>query len=370
VEKNSIEVDRYRITFDKSGSVTELYDKQLNLNLLDGTTFNSYIYEIFGPTKEAGWHGTQWAPDKGTGRLGGKFFKLTAKAGPVFAEVAIERTLQVPGFKVDVGDVERIVETIRLYNGLDRIDCSIELQGKRPTTLAEAGYAAFPFAIPGFQVMVEQHGTPVNLAKDLHPGSNHDMHCTSRWVDVSNEKFGVTICPIDAPLVSIGEPRLMEWSGDYVPQKPHLYFNLLNNAWSTNFTEWQGGNFTFRFALKSHKGGWSEAPAFGERVAVPLVVAPSNSKNGSLEPSDSFLSIDEPGVWILAIKRAYDGDGTVIRLYESTGQRKSVKLNISRFKAKEAFLTDILEVGKPITVDKGIVRVELGPYAIVTLKIK
>jgi hypothetical protein len=371
-----IESDRYRIEFDREkGSVNRLWDRHLKRDLLEESPpepFGSYLYEIHGKMQNpAGWHGTSWAPEEGSGRLTGEFVGLGARTGPVVSELLIERHLEVPGFTVEVGDTEKILTRIRLYRELDRIDCEVELKGKRPTALIEAGHVVFPFNVPGARILVEQHGAPTDIACDLHSGSNHDMLAAGRWVDVSNDAFGVTLCPIDAPLVSFGEPRLAQWSGDYVPARPAIYANVLNNAWSTNFTEWQGGDFRFRYLLRSHQGDWrqGDAPGFSEGVVPFLTARVEGRQEGRLGPVDSFLSVSPPGVRLVNVTR--DDEGLLVRLFEQTGRAVSVCIRFPLVVARAAAEVDLMgRKLRSLEVRSGSVEVELGPYALVTVRLE
>ena len=51
---------------------------------------------------------------------------------------------------------------------------------------------------------------------------------------------GVGLCPVDSPMVSLGEPGEYKFSSRYEPEKPWVYLNLYNNHWRTNFAAWVG----------------------------------------------------------------------------------------------------------------------------------
>lgn len=70
------------------------------------------------------------------------------------------------------------------------------------------------------------------------------------------------------------------------------------------------------------------------------------------------------------VKPAEDGDGVILRLYESAGGRERVALNWNE-PVSAAFLSDALERElEPMTMDAGRVELDFAPYEIKTLKLK
>ena len=41
------------------------------------------------------------------------------------------------------------------------------------------------------------------------------------------------------------------WPAEFRPQSSTIFSWLMNNYWGTNFPAWQGGDFTFRYAITS-----------------------------------------------------------------------------------------------------------------------
>jgi alpha-mannosidase len=53
----------------------------------------------------------------------------------------------------------------------------------------------------------------------------------------------------DVPGISLERPGLWKYTPGFVPKKTNVFFNLYNNQWSTNFTEWIEGSWSARFYL-------------------------------------------------------------------------------------------------------------------------
>ena len=61
--------------------------------------------------------------------------------------------------------------------------------------------------------------------------------------------FGVGLCPLDSPLVSLGEPGSHKLDARYEPKLARVYINLFNTQWQTNFSSWTGGRMASRVRL-------------------------------------------------------------------------------------------------------------------------
>ncbi|MCU1413031.1 MAG: hypothetical protein JWN80_371, partial [Microbacteriaceae bacterium] len=80
----------------------------------------------------------------------------------------------------------------------------------------------------------------------------------------------------------------------------------------------------------------------------------------------SVISLSDPGVIVETLKSADDGDGVVLRLYESLGRATTTALSTT-LPHSSAVLTDLLE--RPLgSADLG--RLELGPFEIVTIRLE
>jgi hypothetical protein len=59
----------------------------------------------------------------------------------------------------------------------------------------------------------------------------------------------VEVVPLDSPLLSIGERKLLRFDGRFADPAGGLHFNLYNNIWGTNFPLWYGEDGRTRFRL-------------------------------------------------------------------------------------------------------------------------
>lgn len=114
--------------------------------------------------------------------------------------------------------------------------------GKKASRVAEACWLGF---LPNAPLKdVHKLGTWLD-PMDVVPGGNRQMHVTQagvRWE-------GLTLRGIDAGLISIGPPSLLNFSRTLPDPRGGVWFNLHNNVWGTNFPMWYDQDARFRFTL-------------------------------------------------------------------------------------------------------------------------
>jgi alpha-mannosidase len=135
------------------------------------------------------------------------------------------------------------------------------------------------------------------------------------------------------------------------------------------------GEHRFKYSLYPHIGAWNEET---QREAYllndPIIVYRSRSKGqGSgelISTLDSLLSVSAPNVIIETIKRAEDGNGIIVRLYESQRKRGPVQLRAG-FPVESAWVTNLLEENElALNVEDNSIQLPLRPYQIMTLRLK
>ena len=167
---------------------------------------------------------------------------------------------------------------------------------------------------------------------DQIPAACKNWFSVQRWVDISNDRFGVTWSPVDAPLVEVGgitanligsqtDPEV--WIQHLEPSQT-IYSWVMNNHWHTNYRAEQEGPTVFRYAIRPHKGFAPEdAARFGVACSQPLIVAPA-SGSGARRSRASQLSSDK--VVVTAFKPSDDGKAWIVRLFGASGKTEKVKL--------------------------------------------
>jgi len=134
--------------------------------------------------------------------------------------------------------------------------------------------------------------------------------------------YGVAVCPLDNPLVSIGEPGLWKFSKTWTERKSRVYVNLSNNMWNTNFPLWIEGSWHSRvriWPLDNKSTDWDMVgPSWEARTSC--VAGVTEGKAGKLSPQSEGVGISRPGVLLTAFGPNPYGDGTILRLWEQAGK--------------------------------------------------
>ena len=204
--------------------------------------------------------------------------------------------------------------------------------GKNAESWPEAGWMNFPFNVSVPKFRLGRIGGIVDPAVDFIKGSNLDycfLNTGMAVIDKSGNCFG--ICSPDAPGVSLDRPGLWKYSIGFIPQKPNVFINLYNNQWSTNFTEWIEGSWSAKTFVWFGDNYESEKSLVVPSLEIrsPLRGVISHSKKGELNPIQSFVTLSEKGIAITAFEANATGEGTILRLWENTGNDKELTVNLS-----------------------------------------
>jgi alpha-mannosidase len=130
------------------------------------------------------------------------------------------------------------------------------------------------------------------------------------------------------------------------------------------------GSHAFTYALSGFSGDWRSSGTIqqGLDLNTPLMAVVESPHVGAIDTS--FLTIDNPQIVLATWKQAEDGDGWVIRLYESTGKPAQGTLIFPQA-LKTANVTDLLEhKQKPLTVIGKKLNISLSSYEIQTIRVR
>jgi hypothetical protein len=379
-----VENARYRVTFDpKAGAVRSIVDRETGQELVDpGAPFllGQYVYEGMAKVEGAGWHGSPWE-GPGTGKVVPTIASTRIERGALFTRFVAEGTLPIAGFPVEIGSVRRVVQTVTVPHHLDWIECEVRLEGKQPTALVEQGNIAFPFGVTDGRTRLELLGSVVDPETDLQDAGNRDCYAVQSWVDVSGPTGGVTWCPIDTTIVTLGDFQLFHWDSAYRPANTRVYANALNNGWSTNFQEWQSGDFRFRFRFRSHRGSsWltGGAPRFGRETLQPLLATrvPGGAAGRQQGPARaSLLRADAASTVLVNFKRAENGDGHILRFLNPANAADTVRVSLPGVPIASAERVLANEQPSPTTegaieVKSGAFELRVGPFGLETVRVR
>jgi hypothetical protein len=195
------------------------------------------------------------------------------------------------------------------------------------------------------------------------------MFCLSSGMTVTgSDGTLVGICPLDSPVVSIGEPGLWRFSREFKPKAATVYVNLFNNQWSTNFSQWVGGSWSSRVRIWVGKAeqGRSILSVAAVEARNPVLAAFSDSPAGPLPISQAGLSLSRPGIVVTAFGVNPDGAGTLLRIWEQAGESGPCTVSLpqgSRFMTAQPCDLRGRPVGAAIAIADGQFRCDVGAFA-------
>lgn len=363
----AIENRFYRLELDpRTGAIRSLIDKELDRELIDGSSehLGNQLIIRSSITGEISTSDTA-AIERG-------------RAGPVSGSLVV---------RTCASGYPQITQEIILYDGLKRIDIGNRML--KDSTAHLETYFAFPFDIDEPRFRYEGSLSVIEPLVDQFPGSNSEYYAVQHWADVHDSKSGITLVSLDAPMMMFGGlwPLYISQAHHGVTppgfdhpfhtaddvKKGHIYSFVLLNNYRTNFTPVQSGDVLFRYSITSHAGDWREGRArdFGYSVGLPLVpVNLQGACEGDLPSSTSFCRIEPENAILLALKRAEDGRGFIVRVMETEGRDTEVTISLPFVAIDTAWETNLVEEDlRLIPMDAHSVRVPVKAWGTATVRL-
>jgi alpha-mannosidase len=228
----------------------------------------------------------------------------------------------------------------------------------------------FGFDIPQGKTRVDIPWGVMEMEKDQWPQGNRNWIAMQRWLDISNDKEGVTWCSLDAPLFEYGNMTAnisLSWGGkgpwlSKLEPSSTIYSWVMNNHWHTNFPLTQDGPVTFRYRIWPH-GAFDAAAAnrFGLEQSQPLAHVAAN-----IDPKITpLVAVDNNRVFVTILKPGTDGKTVILRLRSVSAMDETVNLFWPSGKPESLNLCEIEEVSSRGISD----HVTVPANGFVTLKV-
>ncbi len=186
--------------------------------------------------------------------------------------------------------------------------------------------AAFPINVKNAEPIYE---IPFGSQKRVQ--SNQEIPAL-KWADLSDENFGITL---------VNDSKYGHSCVDNT-----LRLTLIRSSYDPDPLP-EVSDHEIKFAISTHKGACDVCAAtrLGEEFNSPMPIVSTTVHEGKLPAEKSFAEVLTPNVFASAIKKAEDGNGVVIRLFEMTGKNTIAKVRISDLVKENSKVveTDILE---------------------------
>ncbi len=336
IKETVLENDFFRVTYGSDG-IRSLIDKRTNRQLVRQNTegFGNFLYERFSADqcdqfmRDYCLQFPRWVTTQ--------FTKPELPRDVPYRAVRVKNA-DVSGYTEDYCQTvvlsrrndpalpcDQLEYEIRLYNDFPIIDITVFIECKRPETWPEAGWMCLPLNIDNPNFRLSRLGEIVDPAKDVVPGSNRHLFWLEHGLAVyGDDGYGVGICPIDAPLVSLGEPGCWKFSADYVPKKADVFVNLFNNQWNTNFRLWNEGSWKQTVRLWTFEKYDPESslirPALEARFPMVGYPARQSKKRGKLPTKAAGLELSRHDVLVTSFGLDPTSKKLMLRLWEQAGK--------------------------------------------------
>jgi alpha-mannosidase len=335
------------VEFNTNGDITRIFDKKAKREILPPNTIaNQFQAFEDRPKSWDAWDVDIFYDDK-------MWLAEPAESVKIVEFGALRQTIEI---KRKIQNSE-YTQRISLNHNSPRLDFDTSINWMERHTMLKV---AFPVDILAPQATYEiQWG---NVQRPTHRNTSWDWArfetCAQKWVDLSEGDYGVSL---------LNDCKYGHDIHDNVIRITLLRSPTMPDPMA-DFGEHQ-----FKYSLYPHAGSWNEET---QREAYllndPIIVYESKVKGQRSDVTRhiSLVSCDAPNVVIETVKRAEDGNGIIVRLYESQRKRGQVKVKAGAG-IESAWETNLLEEDQSeLQIESGEVILNLRPYQIMTLRLK
>ncbi|MDL2253440.1 glycosyl hydrolase-related protein [Ruminococcaceae bacterium OttesenSCG-928-I18] len=344
--KNRLENRFFRIELDKNGRFTRLLDKTNGREVLKaGEKGNAFLCYEDRPHNYDAWDINHYYLEKSWPADADTTLE-TVENGPVFAALTFShRYLR-----------SRIRQTIRIYADCPRIDLEHSIDWQEDHQLLKLH---FPLDIHTQEATYDiQYG---NVRRPTHSNTSWDAArfevCMHKWLDLSEHGYGVSI--------------LNDCKYGVGVQGGNVGLTLLKAATYPNETA-DRERHHFCFSLHPHSGSWRESNTVDAAYALnnPPTACVLQKGTGAARPLEySFLRCSENNVIIESQKKAEDGNGIIVRVYECWNRRTQATLTFSAAIKKAAECNLLEEEMDTLAPEDKCLTFEIRPYEIKTFRL-
>jgi len=342
-----LENDFLLVEFNNDGDITHIFDKKANREVLPPNTLANQL-QVFEdrPKSWDAWDVDIFYDDKMWLAEPASSIQFV-EYGELRQTIEIKRKIQNSEF----------VQRISLNYNSPRLDFDTSINWMERHTMLKA---TFPVDVLASQATYDiQWG---NVTRPTHRNTSWDWArfetCAHKWVDLSEGDYGVSLLN-DCKYGHDIHDNVMRITLLRSPTMPDPMADF--------------GEHQFKYSLYPHVGNSNEET---QREAYllndPIVVYRSKveGRKSQISTLQPLASCNSSNVIIETIKQAEDGDGIIVRLYESQRKRGQVQVRFGGG-VKEAWMTNLLEeVESALSVDQDSIILNMKPYQIVTLRVK
>lgn len=341
-DDHHLETHYYTVELDENGLLSRLYDKENRREVLrPGQRGNLMRMYEDKPIYYDNWDIDIYYTEK--------YWDVTELTSLRWTDVgAVSATLEL----------ERCVSSslirqkIRFYANSRRIDFETYVDWHEHQHLLKVH---FPVDVHTDEATFEiQFG---NLKRKVHTNTSWDVarfeSCGQKWMDLSEGHYGVSL--------------LNDCKYGHSVKDGCIGLTLIKSGIEPNPTTDQEEHF-FTYALYPHAEGWQQAGTV--REAYRLNQPALSVRGGQAGTEYSLASVQPANVILETVKQAEDGNGVIVRLYETENARTEACLTWNRPIASVEECNCIEEKQADAAFDSACIPFVIKPYEIKTFRIR
>lgn len=342
--QDGVETPYYRMTFNGNGEIESLYDRENRRQIDCGRPMNVFAAFEDKPQRFDAWDVDVYYKEK-------PYAPFALKSREVIREGQRLIVRQTWSF-----NRSSLSQDMILYERSRRIDFETTVDWKEEQVFLKA---YFPVDIHAVEATYEiQFG---NIKRPTHTNTEWDFArfevSGHRWADLSEGDYGVAI--------------LNDCKYGYDIHENVLGLSLIKSAVRPDETADRKVHH-FTYSLYPHAGDVEHSDVQQEAVNLNqpvLVDVAEGAGQGAAFLQDGLVRTDCGHILIDTVKRAEDGDGIVVRLYEYRNRKGRANLTFGR-PVKKVTETNLCEEGgEEVSVKDGGISFDIGCYEIKTFRV-
>lgn len=249
-----------------------------------------------------------------------------------------------------------ISQYIWAYDDIDRIDFETEVDWQEKDLLLKTEFVVdinAESAIYDIQFGHTNRPTHSNTSWDE---AKFEV-CAQKYADLSDFGYGVSL--------------INDCKYGYDIHGNTMKLSLIKcSGYPNNFID--KGHHTFTYSLFPHSDDFRKAGTIKQAMYLnqPMTAFKINAQDGKLKDAYSLISCDKKNVLIETVKKAYDDNSCVFRMYESFNMNTDEEFSFG-FIPQKVWLCDLLENNiQEIQIENGKVKLRIKPFEIITIKVE
>ena len=341
VTENVMENRFFRLQLDAQGRIVSLLHKASGRETLNGPSNTMHLFEDPAKDRLSAW---DMYPE-----YANKEQILTADSVRV-----VENTPQKGVVRVSWKfGKSTLTQDITIYSDTQRIDFVTHADWHEDMHLLKAAF--FPKVRASRATYEIQFGA---VERPTHRNTEYDAvrfeGSAHKWADLSQSDFGLSI--------------LSDTKYGYDILDDRMRITLLRAPVEPDYMA-DRGEHDFVYSLYPHAGDWTQGGTVQAGFALNVPVDLCRTPETSQKVPESFVRVDHDSLVLDTFKKAEDGRGYIVRLYESAGKGGSASLHFAKTLRSVSACNLMEQDETDVDFREGSFQFETTPYCIHSFRV-